>query len=476
MNMVRVWGGGIYEKKTFYDLCDKMGLLVWQDFMFACSMYPGNKAFLENVEQEAIDNIKRLRNHPSIVMWCGNNECLSAWKRWGWRENVIEEQGQAIADTLWQAYVDVYHKILPEMVKEHDNRFYWSSSPSVSMGVPEETYAGDIHYWGVWWGKEPFETYETVMPRFMSEFGFQSFPEFSTVKKYTVPGDHDIYSEVMKSHQRSSIGNETIEEYMLRDYKKPKDFQSYLYVSHVLQAEGIGFGLEAQRRNRHRCMGTLYWQLNDCWPVASWSSRDYYGQWKALHYFTKKAFRPILVSPRAKKDIIQVYIVSDKLKAIPAKAKMTLMDFSGNTLWEKSGEVNIAPNQSLVYYLLNKQEVLGNAPENKVLLLARVMDKNGGSLSENILYFKKPKDLALDKQPGVNTEIEEIEGGFALRLSADKLAKNLYLSTGDGEGFFSDNYFDVLPGHPVEITYQTGKTREELTKKLNMVSLVDTYE
>ena len=214
-------------------------------------MYPGNDSFLKSVEQEAIYNVKRIRTHPSLALWCGNNEVLSAWENWGWKDDIIKNQSQEIADTIFKSYDQIFHKILPKVIDEYDiSTDYWSSSPSSSTGVKESLTSGDAHYWGVWWGKEPFSTYEEKIPRFMSEFGFQSFPEFSSVKKYTNPSDYDVYSDVMKSHQRSSIGNKTIEEYMQRDYNVPKSFDHFLYVSQLLQAEGISMGMEAQRRNR----------------------------------------------------------------------------------------------------------------------------------------------------------------------------------------------------------------------------------
>ena len=277
--------------------------------MFACAMYPGNDSYLKSVEEEAIYNVKRIRNHPSLALWCGNNEVLSAWENWGWKKGVIENQSQEIADTIFKAYDQIFHKILPKVIQEYNPATdYWSSSPSSSKGVTESLTSGDAHYWGVWWGKEPFSTYEEKIPRFMSEFGFQSFPEFSTVKKYTNQSDYDIYSDVMKSHQRSSIGNSTIEEYMVRDYNVPDSFEHFLYVSQLLQAEGISLGMEAQRRNRDVCMGSLYWQLNDCWPVASWSSIDYYGKWKALHYQTKKSFEESIISFHKKNNEIEAYL------------------------------------------------------------------------------------------------------------------------------------------------------------------------
>ena len=215
MNMIRVWGGGVYENDRFYELCDSLGLMVWQDFMFACAMYPGDADFLENVKQEAIDNVKRLSHHPSMALWCGNNEVLAAWKRWGWEQTAIDEQSPEIAHKIWKHYDTLFHHILPEVVSEHHRGIdYWASSPSASEGLPEEYTHGDTHYWGVWWGKEPFDNFNTKISSFMSEYGFQSFPEYSSFLRFAEKQDRDMYSEVMKSHQRSSIGNATIEEYL----------------------------------------------------------------------------------------------------------------------------------------------------------------------------------------------------------------------------------------------------------------------
>ena len=273
MNMIRVWGGGVYEDDRFYELCDSLGLMVWQDFMFACAMYPGDAEFLENVRQEAIDNVKRLQKHPSMALWCGNNEVLAAWKRWGWEQTAIEEQSPEIANKIWQHYDTLFHHILPEVVSEyHRGIDYWASSPSASEGLPEEYTQGDTHYWGVWWGKEPFDNFNTKISSFMSEYGFQSFPIYESFEKFAEKQDRDMYSEVMKAHQRSSIGNATIEEYMKRSHRKPIGFEELLYMSQLLQADGIQSGIEAHRRNKDRCYGSLYWQLNDCWPGASWSS------------------------------------------------------------------------------------------------------------------------------------------------------------------------------------------------------------
>lgn len=473
MNMLRVWGGGIYEEDIFYDLCDENGILVWQDFMFACAMFPNDEPFLENIRQEAIDNVKRLRNHPSIALWCGNNEILTAWNTWGWK-GIAERQGEDVPEKVWQAYVDIFHKTLPEVVEEFDpSRSYWGSSPSSGLGVQADLVNGDEHYWGVWWGKEPFETYATHLARFMSEYGFQSFPEMSTVKKYAEPEDYDIYSEVMKSHQRSSIGNETIEYYMLKEYKKPRDFASFLYVNHVLQAEGIKFGLEGHRRAMPFTMGSLYWQLNDVWPVASWSSTDYYQKWKALQYYVKKGFEQVLVSPYEDELKFKVGIVNDRLEQVNAQLVLKLMDFDGRVIWEAASLVEIPANSSRDYFNENKEEFLARKDTRNLLFSAELIE-NGKSVSRNVFFFRPFKELNVPN-PQVDHTIVKADNGFQIELKTDKLAKNVYLQIGDEEGFFTDNYFDMLPGEKITINLKTKISEEKLNELLTVRTLDDAF-
>ncbi len=476
MNMIRVWGGGIYEKKEFYDLCDEMGLLVWQDFMFACAMFPGDKDFLESVKQEAIDNVKRLRNHTSIALWCGNNEVLSAWERWGWKQQAVKEQSQEIADTIWKAYKDIFHKVLPEVVNEFDSdRKYWASSPSSELGVAESHTDGDAHYWGVWWGKEPFENYNVKIPRFMSEFGFQSFPELATVNKYTIPEDHDIFSEVMKSHQRSSIGNGTIKEYMLRHYRQPKDFESFLYVSHLLQAYGITTGIEAHRKNRYRCMGSLYWQINDCWPVASWSSIDYYGKWKALHYGVKNTFKKTILSFDNKEKEIKLFIATDSLNDFDAKIELKLMDFEGKEVHTWNKDVNVKANISRSYLTVSKVDLFKYTTEpNKVFLSANLLTNNN-SIDSKENFLVPFKELELPK-PELRYDVNENETEYIVSINTKKLAIGVFAS-GNFDENFSDNYFNMLPNSERTISIKKGniKTLENFKKKLQLMSLVDSY-
>jgi beta-mannosidase len=473
MNMLRVWGGGIYEDDIFYELCNEAGILVWQDFMFGCAMFPGDPAFLENVRQEAIDNVKRLRNHPSVGLWCGNNENLVAWNNWGWKR-AEEEKSPENAAKIWKYYEDVFHKILPEVVEEYDpQRGYWSSSPSSGPGIVPDLVNGDEHYWGVWWGKEPFETYATHIARFMSEYGFQSFPDISTVRKYALPEDYDIFSDVMKSHQRSSIGNGTIEYYMLREYNRPKDFESFLYVGQVLQAEGIKFGLEGHRRAAPFCMGTLYWQLNDVWPVASWSSTDYYQKWKALQYYVKKGFEPVLVSPYKEGIEIKVAIINDKLEVLEGKLVVKLIDFEGKELRSHISDIKVPANTSTLVFAENQEKFITGNDSRKLFLVTEFIIGDE-IVSSNSLFFRPFKELQLPV-PTLEKSISIVPGGFDISLTSEVLAKNVYIQIGDEDGDLSDNYFDLLPGEVKTIRLQTEISASRLNEILTIQTLLDAF-
>ncbi len=476
MNMIRVWGGGIYENEIFYNLCDEKGLLVWQDFMFACAMYPGDEDFLKSVEQEAKYNVKRLRGHPSIALWCGNNEVRSAWKNWGWEKDVMENQSPEIASVISKAYDDVFHKILPEVVNNLDtSTAYWPSSPGSNFSGGTESYTtGDAHYWGVWWGKEDFESYNQKVPRFMSEFGFQSFPEFSSVDKYTNESDYSIYSEVMKSHQRSSIGNSTIEDYMLRHYNKPKSFKGYLYVSQILQAYGMSIGMESHRRNKGYSMGSLYWQLNDCWPVASWSSIDYFGKWKALHYSTKKAFQPVLINFLKTDSEIELHIISDLLESKEVDLNLKVLSFSGEVLYELNKSYLLQQNSTMKAESLSIDWLNKNFDPNSSLLVASLFSEEI-EISNNNYYLSEFKDIKLTK-PLIEYEIDELINTFEVSLKSKNLVKNVFVDIASSQNF-SDNYFDMIPGkeYKISINKEESLTLDDIKRKINFLSLFDTY-
>jgi len=473
MNMLRVWGGGIYENDVFYDLCDEKGILVWQDFMFACAMYPGDPGFVENVRKEAVQNIKRLRNHPCIALWCGNNEIDEAWHNWGWQE----QYGYSDKDSaeIWHNYLKVFHGVLPDAVKKYDpGRFYWSSSPKIGWGREQSLREGDCHYWGVWWGREPFSVYEEKVGRFMSEYGFQAIPSLKTIQEFTDPGGMNIQSESMQTHQKHPFGYELIQEYMERNYKVPEDFASYTYVSQLLQRDGIVRAIEAHRRAKPYCMGTLYWQLNDCWPVVSWSSVDYYRRWKALHYGVKKAYNNILISPVRERNILKVHIVSDEPESVISELRMCLLTFSGECLWEKSFIADIEKNSSKVYYSIPIDNLLSHGNKEELVFTCS-LEKEQHIIVENIYFFVSPKDLYLDN-PDINYEVKRTSKGYSLDLTCTSFAKDIFLSVDNSDGFFTDNYFDLLPGERKTVEFWCDVFVKNFEERLTITSLFDSYK
>lgn len=502
MNMIRVWGGGIYEDDRFYELCDELGLLVWQDFMFACSMYPGDAAFLENVRREAVDNVRRLRNHPSLALWAGNNEIEAAWQGWGWQAKY--KLSRAAQDKIWADYQALFHQLLPAVVAAEDpGRFYTRSSPSANEdGVAANKLGwGDMHYWGVWHAEAPYTKYVENTSRFMSEYGFQSFPELASVFRYTAAGDRRIDSPVMLSHQRHPRGNQLIATYLARDFRTPKDFASFLYVGQVLQARVIQYAAEAHRRQMGRNWGSLYWQLDDCWPVASWSGIDHYGRWKALHYAARRFFSPVLVSPTEEGGTISIWTVSD-LRA-PKEAQLTtrLIDFTGRELWRREKVVRLAPNAAEVAMSVSRRAALRGAEPAEVVLVAE-LSAEGATLSRNVLSFVATKDLDLPP-PELRVTVQPFQAGvFAVHVSAKRFARAVYLgpilldparaavagaSAGANpdvaaaqalaDGVFSDNYFDLLPGETKTVLFRPRVpiTLEAFKSILGARSIQDTY-
>ena len=383
--------------------------------------------------------------------------------------------------TYEQQAEKLFGEVIPSAIHEADStRYYHPTSPSAGYKdiKPGE---GDIHYWGVWHGKEPFETYTSNIARFVSEYGFQSYPELSTIARYANPGDRKLHSKVILSHQRcmaderrdKEYGNRLIQWYMDRWYHTPKDFASYVYVSQVLQAEGVKVAMEAHRRAMPYCMGSLYWQIDDCWPVASWSSIDYYGRWKALHYIARNSYAPILISPELSEHNIKIHIVSDKLSDIDAALDMIVMDFNGDVVFRQSIPVHIKANKAETAATVSKSQIGNGLDNSQLVLVSRLM--NGDSLlAENISYFTSPKNLNL-KQPKLSKKITKIYSGFSIELTANTLAKSVYLTCSDKKGFFNDNYFDLLPGIPRTITVKTQLSPDEFKRSLTIISLVDSY-
>lgn len=471
MNMLRVWGGGIYENDVFYDLCDEYGIMIWQDFMFACSMYPAEGALLDNIHQEAVDNVKRLRNHACIAFWCGNNECQDAWLGWGWKCE-IERQNKEYADKIWAQYRQQYHVTLPGVVREYaPGTFYWPSSPFAFEGEMSGTTDGDRHYWSVWHGKAPISDYDSEKSRFFSEYGFQSFPEFESVKRYApYPEDWDIRSEVMMSHQRGGDhANGLIETYLLNEYKKPRDFRAFLYMNHVLQGDAIKTAIESHRRQMPYNMGTLFWQHNDCWPVASWASRDYYGRWKAQHYYVRKAYDDILISSVVEGDDLKVYAVSDRLENTSGQLQLQVCQFDGTVVHHWGKSVGISGNDSRVCFSAPLAKLLEGADRGTVYVRVDYTDKSGRVYHNNYCLGKQ-KDMDYPKVD-LQTEVRSIEGGYEVMVSADKFARAVCLSVADNESVYSDNYFDVQPKSSVQVQVRTRLSAEAFNGSLRLTCL-----
>lgn len=484
MNMIRQWGGGYYENDQFYDLCDELGLMVWQDFMFGNDWQPGTYTFKLDIEAEAEDQVRRLRNHPSIVIWCGNNETEIALN-WGERGSLPPD----VKFQMWQDYLTEFSGILNRVVERLVPEVpYWPSSPSADCEPLSEHYqSGDAHIWDVWHGRVPFATYETHHARFVTEYGFQSFPEMRTVEAFTEPSDRaNILTPVMRAHQKNNEGNSIIHDYLVKDYPEPKDFASFLYVSQVLQAEGIKIGAEYFRRSRPETMGSIFWQLNDCWPVASWSSIDYYGRWKALEFYARRFYAPLLVSPHVEDGSVRVYVVSDSTEPKPAILHVRLMDFDGKVLLEDRHEVDVATLASKSYldWPFAKLTQAGARDMSSLFVVAELMSRGGVEIApRNLIYLAPTKEVHL--KPAV-LKVEVIEEkakaslagetrSYMVRITSPVLARDVYLSFGELDGKVQDNYFDLLPGETVAIGLSSTASLDQLKTQLRVISLTDAF-
>lgn len=466
MNMLRVWGGGIYESDQFYSMCDEKGILVWQDLMFAGEMLPGDSAFVSNVLEEVKENSRRLRNHPCLALWCGNNEIDEAWHNWGWQK----EFHYSVSDSskIWDDYQHLFLEKIPALLSEQDSgRFYWPSSPSIGWGHEESLRSGDSHYWGVWWGNEPIENYNAKVGRFASEYGMQALPAMETIKSFTNPDQRNLGSSEMKAHQKHPTGFETIHSYLLRDYKAPENLEDYIYISQLLQANALRTAIEAHRRSRNSCMGTMYWQLNDCWPVVSWSTRDYSGRWKAGHYAVQDAFKTVLVSPEEKNGKINFYVVSDSSSDISGRLLLQLISFDGKEKWFSSQDLVFKAGNSQLCYSFDTLLMNQKVDPEKGFILATVISK-GVVLDERLVYLRKPKDLLL---PKAKPEITVDPDGTSLVLKSSKLIKDICIRV-NGSEQLSRNYFDVVPGEEYRIALPAGsggKKQEIVTNSLNSI-------
>jgi beta-mannosidase len=528
MNMLRVWGGGFYEEERFYDLCDRYGILVWQDFIFSCSIYPADEAFFENVRVEAVENVRRLRHRASLALWCGNNEMEWGWVNWGW-------QG-ASYEPLRRAYDRMFHHFLPEICAVEDpDRPYWPSSPSSNTPFvnPNSVRAGDTHNWEVWHGNRPFQAYREHNSRFVSEFGFQSLPALETIRTYADEADWNMTSYIMEHHQRNAAGNGKIINYMTDHFRLPKDFESLVYLTQLLQAECVRTGVEYWRRNRCTS-GALYWQLNDCWPVASWASLDYYGRWKALHYAARRFYAPVLLSaedwpagdddpdhvdpaddgqrrirwslempdgrvlntgehivsvetamqilggggrpaPAEWKPVVSLYVTNDLTDAWQGHVRWSLETLDGQAL-ETGDEAVTAPALSAIRVrTLDFTDQVTTDNRRQVVLVYELW-QDDRPLSLSVIPFAPNKHLELG-DPGLRHIVHQTAEGFEIQVTARRLARFVGLALEGADAVFSDNYFDLPAGRAatVQLPALDGWTVERVRGALRLRSLADSF-
>lgn len=442
-NVIRVWGGGFYPDDWFFDICDELGLVVWQDFMFACSVYELTPEFEANIRKEFADNIKRLRHHASLGLWCGNNEM----------EMFVDERCWVTKASEVRDYLFMYERIIPEVLREYDpETFYWPASPSSggSFDNPNDPDRGDVHYWKVWHGNRPFSEYRKHFFRYASEFGFQALPSQKTIETFTEdPDDWNLFSYIMEKHQRNYGANGKIMNYMQQTYRYPGDFDTVIYASQLLQADAIRYGVEHFRRNRGRCMGAVYWQLNDCWPVISWSSIDYTGRWKALHYYAKRFFAPVMISCQEESWLTQeanmnrqhfqfeksihLNVTNETLGDKEILVKWYVRNAAAEILREEQAMIQV-PAQESVW--LPKEEL----PEIDVFTQYVSFEawENGKCISEGTVIFSYPKYFRYEN-PELSCKVE----GNQITVSSPVYAKSVEILNEQEDLVLSDNYFDL---------------------------------
>ena len=376
---------------------------------------------------------------------------------WGWDKKYANP---AIWEEMKEGYNKLFHQLLPSMVKEYDaDRFYMHGSPyEANWGRPHSWKIADSHNWGTWYGQKPFESFDTELPRFMSEYGFQAFPEMKTIATFAEPKDYALESDVMNAHQKASIGNALIKKTMALYYDVPEDFEELVYKGLVLQGFGIRHGIEAHRRNRPYCMGSLYWQLNDSWPVVSWSSIDYYGNWKAMHYQGKRAFAPILLNAFKEGNELCIYTLSDELDAVKnTTLQLKVMNFEGKVLNQKTVKGEVPANSSVVY-CKEDYTTLAADPSNTFLLMT-LKSSQGQILSEEIYYFNYPKDQNLPETQ-IRTKIKQLDGRCEITLSAKQLARDIFIEIPVQGARYTDNFFDLLPGQTKKIVITSDQIKK----------------
>lgn len=464
MNMIRIWGGGCYESDSFYDMCDEYGILAWQDFLFACAPYPFyDDAFLESVKEEIVCNVRRLRGHACLALWCGNNE--------------IEDMSMG-----WKAYRKLtqwteifFYQILPSFVKELDDQTHFISGSPCGTGYMQNIQsdgAGDTHLWQVWHGLQPLNFYRRHLTRFCSEFGLESMPSISTVNFFAKPEEQALTSPVFNAHQKSPSGNRKMIYYIASQYLLPERFDDLLYLTQMIQLEGVRDATEHWRRNRGRCNGSIYWQLNDCWPVCSWAGIDYFGRFKALHYGARRFNEPVTASIEDTKDELKLFVINDKAEPFTGSLSCKVLRFDGTPVFEKHFSVNVPATGVARAVRMENKAILKGARRRDCVFVAQLNAADGTPVSRKTVLFEKERDCRL---PNCKYDFDVcVEGGRAnVTVCAGTFARSLFVDSPLITGNLTDNFFDLLPGERVTLTgpVREGATAEELRKSLILRSV-----
>lgn len=466
MNMLRVWGGGIYPPHYFFDICDSLGILVWQDFMFIGSTYPYTDAYLDDVREEATEQVIRLKNHPSLALWCGNNEISEGYYNWGWQKSMgwSDEEYKEMKE----GYDKLFEVLLDDVVKTNDkSRPYWPSSPKNGWGRAVSLVEGDVHYWGVWWGELPYEMYREKVGRFNSEFGYQSYPSMSTLAM--IDENLDFDNPVIQAHQKHPRGEKLIKEHVVKYFGEPKDFEDYVYLSQLSQAYGMDVAITAQRSSCPRSMGSLYWQLNDAWPSISWASVDYYGNKKAFHYKLSEMYAPILLGmDDAENGMHKLWVCNDQQRDINGRIRILVEDMEGNQMFDFSEAIDLKANSCYRYpHDIN----IRVSKKRKNECYARIILMEGDTvLSERLHFFAYPKDLKLIETE-LKPKVTYADGKYILEFNSKVFVKDVFVSTTE-KGEFSANFFDVLPNVTKTIIFEP---EEEDKKKRDLEFDVHIY-
>jgi beta-mannosidase len=472
-NSIRVWGGGYYPDDYFYDICDELGLVVWQDFMFACNVYELTDEFAANVAEEVRQNVIRIRHHPCLGLWCGNNEMEMGWVGW---EGVKYHHPALKAD-----YIRLFESLIPAVLKETDPQtFYWPSSPSSggSFDSPNDPDRGDVHFWDVWHGLKPFSEYRKKLLRYCSEFGFQSLPEMETIKSFAETDELNFFSPILEAHQRNPGGNGKILFYISETYRYPKNFASLVYISQILQLESIQTGVDHWRQNRGRCMGAIYWQLNDCWPVTSWASVDYFGRWKALHYGARRFFAPLRATlfvdetESAKpgslsgplKRTVRVFVHNDTMYPSSGTLRLFLKDRDFNTLFEETLDVKLPPLYAGEALVRDFRDKINTVEMERSCFVTVELHVDGKRVSKETALFVPPKHFSFRK-PKYNVEVRDEEDHFAIAVKADSFCRFTGIKIKGEDPVFSDNFFDITCKNGEEIKVLKSELKKNHTAR-----------